>query len=69
MRPLPISGVRCPCIVIQFSGRQIINPMQTYIGLETFPAVKFIKIGSEHWLSTTQSDRLYQLIDTWIMRH
>lgn len=69
MRPLPVSGVHCPCLVIQSSGGKITNPKRTRIKLESLPAVDFTEVNSEHWLPTTQPDRLCQLIDAWVMRH
>lgn len=69
MRPLPVSSVHCPCLVIQSSGGKITNPIHTRNELETLPAVDFISVISEHWLPTTQPERLCQLIDAWVMRH
>lgn len=69
MRPLPVSSVRCHCLVIQSSGRRITDPVRTRIKLEALPSVEFIEIESQHWLPTTQPDRLCRLIDAWIMRH
>lgn len=68
MRPLPVCSVRCHCLVIQSSGRRITDPVQTRAKLEALSAVEFIEIESQHWLPTTQPDRLCRLIDAWIMR-
>lgn len=69
MRPLPVSSVRCHCLVVQSSGRRITDPGQTRTKLSPLPSVKFIEIESQHWLPTTQPDRLCRLIDAWITHH
>jgi pimeloyl-ACP methyl ester carboxylesterase len=69
MRPLPVSSVRCQCLVIQSSGRRVTDPERTRAKLEALPTVKFIEIESQHWLPTTQPDHLCRKIDAWIMRH
>lgn len=69
MRPLPVSSVRCSCLVIQSSGQRITNPVRTRIKLEALPSVEFVEVESEHWLPTTQPDRLCRLVDAWVMRH
>ena len=68
MCPLPVSGVHCPCLVIQSNGWRMTNPVRMRIKLEALPAVEFVEVESEHWLPTTQPERLCQLVDAWVMR-
>lgn len=69
LRPLPVSNVHCPCLVIQSSGRSVTDPERTQTALGALADVEFIKIESEHWIPATQPDRLCELIDTWILKN
>ncbi|MEK6596356.1 MAG: alpha/beta hydrolase [Pseudomonadota bacterium] len=69
LRPLPVSGVHCPCLVIQSSGQSITDPERTQTVLNALTEVEFIRIESEHWIPATQPDRLCELVDTWILKN
>jgi len=68
LRPLPVSNVHCPCLVIQSSGRSITDPESTQTVLGALAEVEFIEIESEHWIPTTQPNRLCELVDTWVLQ-
>lgn len=69
MRPLPVTAVYCPCLVIQSRGHSITDAERTQAVLTALPQVEFVTIDSEHWLPATHPDRLCELIDTWVLKN
>jgi len=69
LRPLPVSAVHCPCLVIQSSGQSITDPEKTKTVLGKLVEIEFIEIESEHWIPTTHPARLCELIDAWILQN
>ncbi|MCC5867247.1 MAG: alpha/beta hydrolase [Gammaproteobacteria bacterium] len=66
VRPLPVSGLTMPCLVIQASGRRMTDAALTRELLaQRLPQAEFIELPSEHWIPTTHPERLCQLIDDW----
>ncbi|MCO6434701.1 alpha/beta fold hydrolase [Nitrosomonas nitrosa] len=69
IRPLPITKVHCPALVIQSCGRSITDAARTQDLLQTLPQVAFATIDSDHWLPATHPDELCELIDSWVLKY
>lgn len=69
MRPLPVTNVRCPALVIQSGGHSITDPEQTQNLLQRLLQVEFATVDSEHWLPATHPDELCELIDSWVLKN
>lgn len=69
MRPLPVTDVWCPILVIQSSGHSITDAKHTQNLLQVLPQVEFATVNSDHWLPATHPDELCQLIDHWILKN
>lgn len=67
-RPLPVTSIHCPCLVIQSSGQKITDPQKTKIALRKISNAEFTEVESEHWIPVTQPDLLCRLIDNWIQK-
>ncbi|MCE7915374.1 MAG: alpha/beta hydrolase [Nitrosomonas sp. PRO4] len=67
LRPLPVSGVHCPTLVIQSSGHSVTDAKRTEQLLRKLPHVEFATIDSDHWLPATHPDELRELIDNWVL--
>ena len=67
VRPLPLSGLTMPCLVIQASGRRMTDAALTRERLaQQLPQAEFIALPSEHWIPTTHPEQLCRLIDDWV---
>lgn len=69
MRPLPVTNVHCPTLVIQSSGHSITDAKRTHDLLQVLPQVEFSTIDADHWLPATHPDELCELIDHWVLRN
>ncbi len=67
LRPLPTANVQCPCLIIQSRGHSMTDAQHTRIVLGALPDVEFVEIQSEHWIPTTQPERLCEMVDTWVL--
>ncbi len=67
VRPLPVSALTMPCLVIQASGRRMTDAALTRERLATrLRQAEFVELPSEHWIPTTHPERLCRLIDDWV---
>lgn len=69
MRPLPVTEVHCPTLVIQSGGHSITDPDRTQTLLQQLPQVEFATVDSEHWLPALHPDELCKLIDGWVLKN
>jgi esterase len=65
-RPLPVTGVRCPSLVVQSSGGHMTDPARTRAELGGLPDLELRELRSQHWLPASYPDRLCDLIDDWV---
>jgi len=65
-RPLPVSQIRCPSLVVLSSGRRMADPGRVRTALAGLPQAKFVELESQHWIPTTHPERLCELIDDWV---
>ena len=69
MRPLPVTEVHCPALVIQSHGHSITDPECTQHLLQALPHVEFATVDAEHWLPALHPDKLCKLIDNWVLKN
>ena len=69
VRPLPLSGVRAPSLVIQASGRRMTDSALTRELFEGLLAdAQYVELPAEHWIPTTHPQQLCELIDQWVLQ-
>ncbi|SEN27054.1 alpha/beta fold hydrolase [Nitrosomonas marina] len=69
LRPLPVTMIRCPGLIIQSSGTSMTDPEKTRDLFGALPAIEFVEMESEHWIPAAHPDILCCLIDGWVTRH
>lgn len=67
LRPLPVSEIDCPGLVIQASGKSMTDAAKTKALFNNLSRTTFIEIESEHWIPAAHPDRLCELVDEWTL--